>query len=73
MKGIYMTNAQMELGFGTEPPVRPASRRQLRLERAAWWFGQMRRAVDRAMDWRPTPAGPPQQTWLPGTRREARV
>lgn len=73
MKANKMTNQQMELGFGTTRQLRPAPRRQLRLERAAWWFAQMRRAVDRAMDWQSAPAGPPQQTWLPGTRREVRV
>ncbi len=53
-----MTNQQMELGFGGGRMQRPTTRRQRRLERAAWWFAQMRQAVDRALDWQAMSPGP---------------
>jgi hypothetical protein len=60
---LVMTNEQMELGFGgTKPAV--AGRREGRIQRAAWWFAEMRRIVDRAMDWQPAPPPPPEQEWL---------
>ena len=68
-----MTNGQMELGFVNGSRLRPATRRQRRLQRAAWWFNQMRQVVDHALDWHGAPDAPPEQTWLPGTRREVRV
>ena len=68
-----MTNAQMELGLANGPRLTPATRRQRRLQRAAWWFDQMRQAADRAFDWPTPPAPRPEQTWLPDTHREARV
>jgi hypothetical protein len=63
----------MELGFANGSRLRSVTRRQRRLQRAAWWFSQMRQAVDRALDWQGAPSPRPEQTWLPGTRREARV
>ena len=68
-----MTNGQMELGFANGSRLSPVTRRQRRLQRAAWWFSQMRQAVDRALDWQGKSSPRPEQTWLPGTRREARV
>lgn len=68
-----MTNAQMELGFANGTRLTPATRRQRRMQRAAWWFDQMRQAVDHAFDWSTPPLPRPEQTWLPGTRRKARV
>ena len=32
--------------------------------RAGWWFSQMRRAVDRAMDWSPKPVAPAHQVYF---------
>jgi hypothetical protein len=63
----------MELGFAGPAPVRGALRRQRRLERAAWWFTQMRQVVDRALDWQTAPSARPEQTWLPGTQRTVRA
>jgi hypothetical protein len=63
----------MELGFVNGHRLNVGTRRQRRLDRAAWWFNQMRRAVDHALDWQCAPDAPPEQTWLPATRREARV
>jgi hypothetical protein len=68
-----MINQQMELGFVGKQQLRPVTRRQRRLQGATWWFSQMRQAVDRAFDWSAAPSQPAEQTWLPGSRREARV
>ena len=64
MKGPMMNKQQLELGFDDQ-----AKRAQVRrLERpalgVAWWFGQMRRVVDAAVEWRPTPPARPEQTQL---------
>jgi len=68
-----MTNQQMELGIGGAEPMVAGTRRQRRMTRAAWWFAHMRQIVDRAMDWTPVGEPRPEQTWLPGTQRQARV
>ena len=58
--------AQLDLSLnGATPCERPAwRRRQLLRSRAAWWFQQMRRAVDSAVEWRPAPPARPEQTTL---------
>ncbi len=61
-----MTNQQMELGFGSGRKLRPTTRRQRRLERAAWWFDQMRQAVDRALDWQAMSPDPTVASVAPG-------
>src|ERR1041385_7104468 len=59
-----MTNEQLELGLsGAKLAANPA-KKQTRMTRAAWWFGQMRQIVDRAIDWQPAPAARPEQEWL---------
>ena len=68
-----MANGQMELGFVDRNRLSVVARRQRRLHRAAWWFSQMRQAVDHALDWHNSPEARPEQTWLPGARREVRV
>jgi len=68
-----MTNEQMELGLGGVKFVTPPSRRAGRIQRAAWWFAQMRQIVDRAVDWQPAGEPRPEQIWLSGTHRQARV
>jgi hypothetical protein len=68
-----MTNEQMELGLGGAKLVVQSSRREGKIQRAAWWFAQMRQIVDRAMDWQPAGEPRPEQIWLPGTHRQARV
>ncbi len=56
---------QMELTLAAKPPAaRRAVRRQRRLPSAHWWFDQMRKAVDEAMDWQPAPPARPAQTHL---------
>ena len=44
---------------------RPA--RPCRVPRARWWFSQMRRAVDQAVEWTPTTAARTEQIHLPLT------
>jgi len=72
MNNIINVPGQLELGFNRS--LRPASvrRKQTRIERAAWWFGKMRAAVDSAICWSATPAPAPQQIWLPHTPNQAR-
>ena len=73
------TNAQMELGFTRAQRLSPTTRRQRRLQRAAWWFNQMRHAVDHAFESaqsfspRTSPIAPPTQTLLPNAYRQVRV
>ncbi len=56
---------QMELTLADATPAyRPAARRQRRLPSAHWWFDQMRKAVDEAMDWQPVAPVRPEQTRL---------
>lgn len=59
---------QMELGFaGRRARARTAAarnQRQRRMQRAQWWFAQMRRVVDRARDWPPTPPARHEQVYL---------
>ena len=56
---------QMELTLANATPAyRRAARRQRRLPSAHWWFDQMRKAVDEAMDWQPAPTVRPTQTHL---------
>ena len=63
---IENTRSQLDLSLNGSPACeRPAwRRRQMLRSRAAWWFHQMRRAVDSAVDWRPTPPPRPEQTTL---------
>ena len=58
--------AQLDLSFnGASACERSAwRRRQMLRSRAAWWFQQMRRAVDSAVDWRPAPPARPEQATL---------
>ncbi len=58
--------AQLDLSFnGATACARPAyHRRQMLRSRATWWFQQMRRAVDSAVEWRPAPQGRPEQGTL---------
>ena len=45
-------------------------RHQVARTRAAWWFGQMRKAVNAAVEWKPAPLARPEQTYIPlGTSR----
>jgi hypothetical protein len=54
---------QMELGFERcNANVRPASPRR-RIPGARWWFQQMHRVVDQAIDWS-APQARPEQTYM---------
>jgi len=57
---------QLDLSFnGAAACPRPAyRRRQMLRSRAAWWFQQMRRAVDTAIEWNPAPPARPEQATL---------
>ena len=69
-----MTQKQLELGL--------ANRKQMSargcngtptLNRANWWFGQMRQVVDRAFDWEPAPRFQPEQILFGQGRPAARL
>ena len=65
---------QMELTLAnTTPAYRRAVRRQRRLPSAHWWFDQMRKAVDEALDWQPAPPTRPAQTHLSLATGQAEV
>jgi hypothetical protein len=67
------TSQQLELGFnGTQSRIF-GRRRETRMERAQWWFGQMRAAVAGAMNWPAAGDAPAQQTVFPGVNREANL
>lgn len=68
-----MTNEQLELGLNGAKPLCKPGQRQGRMARAAWWFGQMRQVVDRALDWQSVPSGRPEQTWLVRSRSQGRA
>lgn len=70
-----MTNTnQLELGLdNAQRLVNSLHHRRRRVNRAKWWFAQMRRAVDAACVWQPARAARPEQTWLPGQRLEIRL
>jgi hypothetical protein len=70
---LVMANEQMELGLGGARLVAQGGPREGKIQRAAWWFAQMRQIVDRAMDWEPAREPRPEQIWLPGTQRQVRV
>jgi hypothetical protein len=63
---IENTRGQLDLGFnGVAAGERPAwRRRQILRSRAAWWFQQMRCAVNGATEWRPSPPARPEQRTL---------
>lgn len=62
-----MNKEQLELGFnGT---TIHNEKKQRRLSRAQWWFKQMRRAVDCALDWQPAPNARPDQVHMKLTPR----
>jgi hypothetical protein len=55
---------QMELTLNAKATRLGRQARQKRRQRAQWWFGQMRRVVDAAMEWRPGPEARPEQVYL---------
>ena len=70
---INATNEQLELGFNRIKLLTSSPQPQGRVARAAWWFAQMREAVERAMDWSNVGEPRPEQIWIPGAAREVKV
>ena len=68
-----LNDQQLELGLNGALRTPRLARREQRLARAAWWFNKMRAVVNGAMDWPPTDAPRPQQTFLPGAYRQVRI
>jgi hypothetical protein len=64
-----MNKEQMELGFNQTTVCPTIKQRQRRMSRAQWWFKQMRRAVDCAMEWQPAPNARPEQVHMKLTPR----
>ncbi len=60
-----MNKQQLEISLPAKQCRRINTRRQRRISRARWWFNQMRRVVDEAIDWRPANAARPEQIHLP--------
>ena len=55
---------QMELSLSAKSHRLARQARRQRRERAQWWFAQMRRAVNAAMEWSPESQGRPAQVYL---------
>lgn len=55
-----MTSNQLELSFQPQGTL-PTLSVKKGPSRSEWWFTQMRRVVDLAMEWKPTPVGRPEQ------------
>ena len=55
---------QMEFSLNGKSHRLARQARRQRRERAQWWFAQMRRVVDAAMEWRPETQGRPAQVYL---------
>jgi len=66
-----ITTNQMELGFEQQQLSASATVRHSRQTRADWWFRQMRRVVDLAMEWRPTPPARHQQSYMVLSARQS--
>jgi hypothetical protein len=62
---------QLELTLNSKAARLGRQARQKRRQRAQWWFGQMRRVVDAAMEWRPAPAARPEQAYLTLTAKRS--
>ncbi len=62
---LIMLNDQMELGFAGGPACPRVEQRERRKSKARWWFDKMKRVVEQATDWKPTPRFRPEQIWLP--------
>ena len=55
---------QMEMTLDARSRRRARKDRRPRRQRAQWWFGQMRRGVGTAMEWRPETPARPSQVYL---------
>jgi hypothetical protein len=58
-----LVTSQLNLAVASRPNRR-RTRRPISRSRAVYWFNQMRKVVNAARDWQPTPAAPPQQTYI---------
>jgi len=67
------TNAvnQMELRLNAKAARSGRATRRSRRQRARWWFTQMRRVVDTAMEWRPAPPARPEQVYMTLTAKRS--
>ncbi|MEK7685563.1 MAG: hypothetical protein AAB466_09090 [Verrucomicrobiota bacterium] len=65
-----MITQQLELSLNSACGIRPHLGQPRRLNRARWWFTQMRRLVDRALDGSSPPPVRPEQTYMPLPRPE---
>ena len=63
-----MNQQQMELELAGANRCPRLAQRERRLNRANWWFSQMRQVVDRALDWEPAPRHQTQQVLLAENR-----
>jgi hypothetical protein len=54
----------MELSLDAKTLRAARQGRRQRRQRAQWWFGQMRRVVDAALEWRPAPPARPAQVYF---------
>ena len=67
-----LNQKQLELGLAGANRCPRSVQRERRLNRANWWFTQMRQVVDRAFDWEPTPRFQPEQILLTEEREQQR-
>jgi hypothetical protein len=56
--------SQLNLAVALRPTNRRRIRRPVSRLRAAYWFDRMRKVVNAARDWQPSPAPRPQQTYI---------
>jgi hypothetical protein len=61
MRNIDQLELGLDKGLFLCPP---AQQKQHRTQRAQWWFRQMRRVVNMAIEWRPAPPARPEQAYL---------
>ncbi|HZV36268.1 MAG TPA: hypothetical protein VFB72_16950 [Verrucomicrobiae bacterium] len=59
--------AQLELELAGANRCPRVMQREQRMNRANWWFNQMRRLVDQAFEWEPAPRFRPEQILLSET------
>lgn len=60
---------QLELVLPSQPQPRRRRQISVRRQRATWWFREMHRVVDEAIDWAGQPTGPRQQTLTVSVRQ----
>ncbi len=60
-----MNSQQLEISLTSRYRRGRRASRPCRVQRARWWFSQMRRVVDQAVDWTPSATVRTEQTHLP--------